>query len=109
VLSGASYGVNGKPGGTGSAADSFAAGRIGKVTVAGSLVGATFAAGVNPVNQNLLDGNDQLIGGTASFIGPIAVKQGTDPSTRFVAGAFAKKAKLPQAVDPMQDAHFMVL
>jgi hypothetical protein len=109
VLSGANYGVNGKPGGSGTAADTFGQGRIGKVTVAGALVGATFAAGVDPVNANLLDGNDKLVGGTSSFIGAVAVKKGTDQSTRFVAGAFANRAKLPQAIDTAEDPRFMRL
>ena len=109
VFSGANYGVNGKAGGSGTAADSFAAGRIGKVTVAGTAVGATFAAGVNPVNSRFLDGNDVLVGGTDSSIGTISVRRGADASTRFVAGAFGKRAKLPQAVDPTTDPRFMVL
>ncbi len=109
VLSGASYGVNGKPGGSGTATDSYAQGRIGKISVAGSLVGATFAAGLDPVNAKLLDGNDQLVGGSASSIGAVAVKGGADASTRFVAGAFAKKVKLPQPVDPLTDARFLRL
>lgn len=109
VFSGANYGVNGKAGGTGTAADTFAAGRIGKVTVAGNTVGATFAAGVDPVNSRLLDGNDILVGGSSSSIGTIAVKKGADASTRFVAGAFAKKAKLPKPVDTSNDPRFMQL
>jgi uncharacterized delta-60 repeat protein len=109
VFSGANYGVNGRLGGTGDAADTFSQGRIGKVTVAGAAVGATFAAGVDPVNQKLLDGNDTVIGGAASSIGTVTIKQGADPSTRFIAGSFGKKAKLPQPVDPLTDPRFMRL
>jgi uncharacterized delta-60 repeat protein len=109
VFSGANYGANGKAGGTGTAADSFAAGRIGKVTVNGQTVGATFAAGVNPVNSRFLDGNDVIVGGADSSIGTISVKQGADASTRFVAGAFAKAKLAGNTVDPSSDPRFMVL
>jgi uncharacterized delta-60 repeat protein len=109
VLSGASFGVGGKAGGTGSAADTFSQGRIGKIAVAGTTVGATFAAGVDPVDQKLLNGDDHLVGGSSSAIGSVAIKGGADASTRFVAGSFAKKVKLPQAIDPLQDPRFMLL
>ena len=109
VLSGANYGVNGQVGGTGSAGDGFGQGRIGKLTVAGSMVGATVAAGLDPVDSTLLDGDDKLIGGAASAIGSIVVKRGADASTRFVAGAFSPKARLPEKVIPLQDPRFMLL
>jgi uncharacterized delta-60 repeat protein len=109
VLSGANFGVNGQPGGTGSAADGFGQGRIGKLTVAGQMVGATVAAGVDPVDGQMLDNDDKLVGGTASAIGPVTVKRGADASTRFVAGAFAPKVKLPKPVNPLEDARFTLL
>lgn len=109
VLSGASFGVGGRAGGSGSAADTFSEGRIGKIAVAGQTVGATFAAGVDPVDQKLLNGDDRLVGGSGSAIGSVAIKGGADASTRFVAGAFAKKVKLPQPVDPFADPRFMLL
>lgn len=109
VLSGASFGVNGQPGGAGSAADGFGQGRIGKLVVAGQMVGATVAAGVDPVDGQLLDNDDQLLGGAASAIGPVTVKRGADASTRFVAGAFAPKVKLPRPVNPLDDPRFMLL
>jgi hypothetical protein len=109
VMSGADYGTDGEAGGAGAAADSFGAGRIGKIAVTGTALGATFAAGVDPVDQTLLDGDDTLVGGAASSIGAVTVKQGADPSTRFIAGAFARRAKLPQPVDPLLDPRFMRL
>jgi uncharacterized delta-60 repeat protein len=109
VLSGANYGVNGAPGGTGTAADGFGEGRIGKLTVAGAMVGATIAAGVDPVDNRMLDGDDRLVGGANSSIGVVTVKKGADAATRFVAGAFAAKAKLPTLVKPLEDPRFMLL
>jgi hypothetical protein len=109
VLSGASFGVGGKAGGTGSAADTFSQGKIGKIAVAGTTVGATFAAGVDPVDAKLLNGDDHLVGGSSSAIGSVAIKGGADASTRFVAGSFAKKVKLPQTTDPLNDPRFMLL
>ena len=109
VLSGANYGVNGAPGGTGSAADGYGAGRIGKLTVAGSMTGATVAAGVDPVDSQFLDADDRLVGGAASSIGVVTVKGGADASTRFVAGAFGPKAKLPKPILTADDPRFMLL
>ena len=109
VLSGANYGVNGRPGGSGTAADGFGEGRIGKLTVAGSMVGATIAAGLDPVDSKILDGDDKIVGGVNSAIGAINVKKGADASTRFVAGRFAPKVKLPEVINPLEDPRFMVL
>ena len=109
VLSGANLGVDGQPGGTGTAADGFAQGRIGKMTVAGAMTGATVAAGVDPVDGQWLDADDRLVGGAASAIGPVTAKRGADAATRFVAGAFAPKVKLPKPVDPLTDPRFMLL
>lgn len=98
LLSGTDFGSDGKFGGTETAADTFVAGQIGKISVKGQVSGATVAAGLNPVDNRMLDDNDRVEGGQASTIGSIAVKGGTDDATRFVAGRFTKSAKLPEKV-----------
>jgi hypothetical protein len=108
VLAGANLGTDGKLGGTGTAADTFAAASIAKFSVKGQLANAAVAAGVNPTDGAYRDTNDTVVGGTASRIGSISVKKSTDQSTRFEAGAFGK-AKLPQKAVPGTDPRLVVL
>jgi uncharacterized delta-60 repeat protein len=108
VLAGANLGSDGLSGGDGSAADIFSAASIGSLIVKGSANAAMVAAGVDPVNGVYLDADDQVLGGTASSIGSVSIKGTTDPSTRFVAGAFGR-ARLPQPVDPAKDPRFQIL
>ncbi|HTK76648.1 MAG TPA: hypothetical protein VL371_15380, partial [Gemmataceae bacterium] len=108
VLAGANLGSDGLSGGDGSAADSFSPASIGALIVKGSANAALVAAGVNPVNGVYLDADDQVLGGNASSIGSVNIKGTTDPSTRFVAGAFGR-ARLPQPVDPTKDPRFQAL
>jgi hypothetical protein len=108
VLAGADFGSDGQVGGTGTAADSYRAGTIGKVKVAGQAKSSLVAAGLQPMNAVFLDSDDQVMGGSASSIGTITVRGGTDTATRFVAGSFGK-AKLPGAVDVSSDERFRVM
>lgn len=112
VLSGADFGADGERGGSGSDADNYGAGQIGKLTVKGRAAAATVAAGLDPVDDRTLDGDDRIVGGGASTIGSVAVKGGTDEATRFVAGRFVKPAKLPERVKlpgEEEDPRFLVL
>jgi hypothetical protein len=108
VLSGANLGSDGHLGGTGDAADVFAAGSFDKIIVGGTASASTFGAGLDPVNGVFLDGNDAVIGGSASLIVSVTVKRGAEESARFVAGGFIR-AKVPEAVDPLNDPRFLVL
>jgi hypothetical protein len=108
VLSGANLGSDGHLGGTGDALDVFTSGSFGKITVGGAAGTSTFGAGLNPVNGAFLDGNDTVVGGSASVIVSVTVKGSTDASSRFVAGAFGR-ARLPEAVDPLNDPRFLIL
>jgi hypothetical protein len=104
ILAGANLGSDGKLGGSGPAADSFASATIGRVKVAGQAQGSVLAAGVSPGPDGIyLDHDDQLIGGSSSRIQSIAIKGGTDNSTRFVAGAIGK-VRLPTKIDPSVDS-----
>jgi parallel beta-helix repeat protein len=94
VFSGATLGSDGRFGGTAGAADTFGAGSIGKLAVSGAITGSLVAAGLNPVDSGLVDGNGVVVGGAASRIKSVSSKGPTDPTTVFVAGLFPKKAKL---------------
>jgi uncharacterized delta-60 repeat protein len=108
ILSGASLGADRRLGGVSSARDSYNSGTIGKLRVGGQMTGSIVAAGIDPHDGVLLNGNDSIIDGVASFIGSIVVRGGADPATRFVAGLFGK-ARLPQKVDPTVDSRFEIL
>jgi uncharacterized delta-60 repeat protein len=108
VLSGANLGADGHLGGTGEALDVFTAGSFGKIVVGGAASASTFGAGLNPVNGAFLDGNDTVVGGSASVIVSVTVKGSTDASSKFVAGAFGR-ARLPEAADPLNDPRFLIL
>jgi uncharacterized delta-60 repeat protein len=107
VLAGTNLGADGEFGGTGADADAFGAGEIGRLKVAGQIVGSTVGAGLDPVDATYLDEDDRVIGGAASVIRSITAR-GADDSSRFLAGAFGK-VKLGAKVTPATDARFRVL
>jgi parallel beta-helix repeat protein len=107
VFAGANLGADGVFGGTGSDADTFAAGSINKLSVGGSITQSLIAAGLDPVDDQLLNGNGVIVGGASSLMKSIKVKGAVDNTTVFAAGAFPKKAGLGgQKVDPLTDPHF---
>ena len=106
ILAGANLGADAKLGG---GDDTFNAASIAKLAVKGAVAGSLIEAGVNPGNGTFGDTGDTLVGGTASGIKSISIKGGTNVSTRFIAGAFPKTAKLPQKVIPTTDARFTLL
>ena len=63
------------------------------------------------MDDRFLNDDDRIVDPATSLIGSVAVKGGTDASTRFVAGQFGKSAKLPEKVQPMTggDSRFLVL
>lgn len=105
ILSGVSTGADARIGGGN---DSYATGRITKLSVGGSMSASFVGAGVNPVNGTFGDTDDVAIGGTSSAILSVSVKKGLDVSTVFASGLFGK-AKIPQKVVPALDPHFRVL
>jgi hypothetical protein len=73
ILAGAYLGDDGVLGGTGSNADTFGAGTIGTIDVFHNIAGVTIAAGLDPTDGVFRNGNDAIVGGTASSIGRITV------------------------------------
>jgi hypothetical protein len=107
IMAGDDLGSDGAPGGTGSAADTYATATIGKLTVKGAATSAVVAAGADPRDATFGNANDRAVD-AASRIGLIVVRGGADQATRFEAASFGR-ANLPQLVDPASDPRFKVL
>jgi parallel beta-helix repeat protein len=107
VFAGANLGADGLFGGTTSNADAFGGGSLTKFSVTGSITQSLFAAGLNPTDDELLNGNGVIVGGASSLMKSIKVKGAVDNNTTFAAGQFPKKASLTgQKVDPLADPRF---
>ena len=86
LMVGATLGADGKLGGTGADADTFGAGYLGQLRVAGAVIGARIHVGVNPVNGVFDDGDDVVVGGAASRIQTLMVGGRIDSTSRIVTG-----------------------
>ncbi len=105
VLAGTNLGADAQLGGLGAAADTIAPASIAALKVGGKVTTSLIAAALNPIDGTYLNGNDQVIGGATSTIGPITIRGGVDLATRFIAGAFGKP-RLPAKTNPLTDPHF---
>lgn len=107
VLGGANLGSDMTLGGVDAALDTFASGRIGKVTIGGSVYGSIIAAGLSPVDDVLANGNDIIIGGGASAISSLAIAGTADAATYFAAGVFKGTVKIGgMVISPASDGRF---
>lgn len=88
VLSGVNFGSDNAIGGTGTAVDSYAQGRINTFIATGSVANTVVAAGFAPADGTFDNTQGTVVGGAASAIRFVNVPHDTDPDTRFVAGAF---------------------
>ena len=61
ILAGADLGSDGRVGGTGDDADTFGPGDIGTVRLGGWIQRSVVAAGVDPVNRAVMDGDDRFV------------------------------------------------
>jgi uncharacterized protein YjiK len=86
LMVGATLGADGKLGGSGADADTFGAGFIGQLRVAGAVIGARIHVGVDPVNGVFDDGDDVVRGGSASRIQTLMVGGRIDSTSRIVTG-----------------------
>jgi hypothetical protein len=108
ILAGANLGADAAFGGTGASTDSYGAGSIGSLKVAGEINGSTVGAGLDPVDATFGNEDDALVDGAAtSFIKSISARA-ADSTSRFLAGAFSK-VKIGTKVDPATDARFRIL
>lgn len=95
VLVGANFGADGRIGGAGDDADTFAAGVLGRVNIGGAMFESLIAAGVVPVGDlfNDFDAAATIFTNAdtptdASIISNVVVRGAIDASSRFIAGRF---------------------
>ncbi len=88
IYSGADLGDDARFGGTGANADVFRAGSISSINIARNIANAIIGAGFDPVDAIARNGNDRILGGTTSRIGPITVGNIAGQQARFLAGAY---------------------
>jgi hypothetical protein len=108
ILAGADLGADFALGGSGAAADTFRAGRIGAVTIKGSVTASVVAAGLNPLDGVLHNG-DAIIGGLTSKIAALTIKGSASADSYFAAGKFVPPVKIgPLTITPANDRRFFV-
>jgi hypothetical protein len=109
VLAGANLGRDGRLGGTGLNADTFAAGQLLAITVGNKILRGVIGVGLDPVDGVFDNGNDIIKGGLGSKLGPVTVAKTTTPTTRFLAGKFNGTIKINGAViNPLADRRFVL-
>ncbi|SEF48157.1 Ig-like domain (group 3) [Nitrosospira multiformis ATCC 25196] len=94
IIVGANLGSDGGLGGTGSAADQFASGLLGRLRVTGSVIDSHVWVGIDPGNGIFDDGNDVVTGGTASRIQEIIIGGSLSSSSNIIAGSFPSLVKI---------------
>ncbi len=109
ILAGANLGTDGRLGGTGGAADSFAAGNINAIVVTGKVQNSIVGAGLNPVNGVLNDGDDRIQNPAQSKIGNVTIGSTMAQSARIVAGRFTGVVMVNGMVrNPATDSRFRI-
>jgi hypothetical protein len=111
ILSGANLGDDGLIGGIGASQDTFAAGSIGSLRVAGDITSSFVGAGVDPVDATFGNSNDKLAAagsGTGVSTIHLLVARDADDASRFEAASFGQ-ITLGKKVDPQTDARFRQL
>lgn len=109
ILAGANFGDDGRLGGTGDDADTFTFGQIRGLNVASKVVNSTLAAGLDPVDGIINNGNDVIKGGNGSKFGPIIIGGPTSKNARFFAGKFVNGVQINgQAIVPQNDRRFVL-
>jgi Bacterial Ig domain/CARDB/Putative Ig domain len=110
ILIGADLGADGQPGGAGADADSYSAGSLGTLLIAGSMKGSHVRVGQDPADGIFDNGNDLFYGDANSNIRSITIFDKLSGDSSFVAGAFPDKAfvdwhKIRTATDPRFRLH----
>lgn len=88
ILAGAWLGSDGRLGGTGGAADTYAAGKITNLNVTRNVANTTVGAGYDPVDGVQRNGNDRIVGGTASSIVNLIVGNVAGATARFLTNRY---------------------
>jgi hypothetical protein len=111
VLSGALLGADAALGGVDQDADTFGAGSISRVSIGGDVSGGVIAAGLDPVDDLINNGDDAIIGDSlVSAIAKLSIRGMAESDSYFAAAAIRGKVKIGGAtIDPATDTRFMVL
>jgi hypothetical protein len=89
ILAGAYLGDDGLLGGSGANADTFGAGTIGSIDAAHNIAGVVIGAGLDPTDGMFRNGNDAIVGGTASGIGRITVGNIIGAAARIITNVYS--------------------
>jgi hypothetical protein len=109
ILAGAALGEDHAIGGTGSNADAFGPGSIGKVRINGDVRGSTIAAGLSTTDAIFKNDDDIILGGDASVIAQLAIAGNATQDNYFAAHAFPTSPKIDgQKIEPASDRRFLV-
>lgn len=109
ILAGANLGADGRLGGADANADAFTFGQILGLQVASKVVNSLIAAGLDPVDGVLNNGNDKIKGGNGSKFGPIVIGGPTSANARFFAGKFVNGILINnKSIIPQNDRRFVL-
>ncbi len=108
VLAGTNLGNDNQLGGTGADADTFSSGRIGTINILGQAINSIIAAGLEPVDGIIKNGNDVIVGGNGSAILGLNIRGIADLDCYFAAGAFGITKINGAILDPSNDSRFLV-
>ncbi|MBX3385630.1 MAG: hypothetical protein KF768_03580 [Phycisphaeraceae bacterium] len=109
ILAGANLGADGRLGGADANADAFTFGQILGLHVASKVVNSLIAAGLDPVDGVLNNGNDKIKGGNGSKFGPIVIGGPTSANARFFAGKFVNGVMINnRSIIPQNDRRFVL-
>jgi membrane-associated phospholipid phosphatase len=97
LLAGANFSADHALGGTGANADTFAAGKIGAVTVGGAVSKTIIAGGVDPTDSEYKDGNDLLLGTARTSLIKSFTAGSLDQDSFVAAYLLPAKAKIGRA------------
>jgi hypothetical protein len=109
ILAGAFLGDDAALGGSGAAADTFLNGVISSVSVQRNVTNSTIAAGLDPVDSILRNGNDRIVSGRQSQLGPISVAGFVGAGARFIANVYSTITIAGAPIDWRTDQRFSLL
>lgn len=107
ILAGTNLGADGRLGGSGAAADVFAAGSITRLAILHDALAATVGAGVDPVDGLYHNSNDAVIGAATSAIKTVTIGGSASLDSYFRAGAFPGLVRIGGVrINPSNDPRF---
>lgn len=109
ILAGAFLGDDAALGGTGNSADTFLNGVIGSLSVARNVTNSTVAAGLDPVDGVIRNGNDRIVSGTQSQLNRVAVGGIVGAGARLIANVYGPITISGSTIDWRVDQRFSLV